>query len=144
MYSTLSPAGNTFFIGFNSTGVLLLRFAYNFHKIVYYIPEFHAFRAIHFGATVLSLACRIFRRRTHLMVSETGPNSNFPVTLVAGNWNTFERALRTSHAFATRLVTYVRNVSPTPFVTHFTHVPFSHSTRQFRDHVLMSFDFIVK
>jgi len=48
------------------------------------------------------------------------------------------------HTIATRLVTQVPNVSPTPIVTCFTHVPSRHDTRQVYDHMIVSFDIIVE
>lgn len=65
------------------------------------------------------------------------------VALVAGESIKFQRARRAIHAVAARLITHMRNVSPTPFVRRFTHLPPCDRTRQIRDHVI-SFDVIVK
>ena len=78
-----------------------------------------------------------------LMVRETLAAAKMSVTFVAGNSNAFELEWRARHIIAIRLVTHVRNVSPTPFATFFTHVPFSHITFQVCHHVIISFDIIL-
>jgi len=58
------------------------------------------------------------------VVGETCAASKMPVTFGAGVPNIGERARRTDHAVATRLVTDVRDVTSTCYETTFKHVPF--------------------
>ena len=48
------------------------------------------------------------------------------------------------HTVATRLVAGVRDIISTRFVASFTHLPSSHGSSKINDHVIMSFDIIVK
>ena len=54
-----------------------------------------------------------------------------------------EKAHGVRHTIVKRLVTYVRNVSPTPFLTCFTYVHLRHRARYIHDHVILSFDIVI-
>jgi hypothetical protein len=79
-----------------------------------------------------------------LVVCETRLASEMSITFGAGDSAVGEGARGARHTIAIRLVTHVRNVSTTPFVTCFTHVPSSHGSLQFYDHMIVSFDIIVE
>ena len=78
------------------------------------------------------------------MVRETRVAFEMPVTFGARVAKLRERAQRASHAVATRLVAGVRDVTCTRFVARFTDVPSSRGSNKFSDHVIMSFDIIIK
>ena len=48
------------------------------------------------------------------------------------------------HTIVKRLVTYVRNVSPTHFLTCFIYVLLRHHARYIHDHVIVSFDIVIE
>ena len=77
------------------------------------------------------------------MVRETREVSKMSVAVVAGDSDLCERAWRTGHAIATRLFTDVRDVTPSRFITTFTHIFLGHSSRKVDNHVIMAFDIVV-
>ena len=78
------------------------------------------------------------------MVGKTRAASKMPVTFGAGVANMRERARRSDHAVATRLVAGVRDITYTRFIARFTHVPSSHDTCQICYYVIMSFDIVME
>jgi len=66
------------------------------------------------------------------------------ITFEAGNSDNVEGARGIRHTIATRLVTHVHNVSPTPFVTCFTYVLLRHRARYIHDHVIVLINIIVE
>ena len=79
-----------------------------------------------------------------LVIRETRLAPKMTITFGPGDSDGEEGARGTGHTIATRLVTHVCNVSSTPVVTCFTHVPSRHDTRQVYDHMIVSFDIIVE
>lgn len=92
---------------------------YNYGQMAYYMGDVSASRALHTCRNIAYARIWIFCR-TYLVFIETRPTSKVPFALVAGYSNIFERVRRAIHAFATRLVTDVCNVSPTHFFTFYT------------------------
>ena len=106
---------------------------YSLGKIVYYFRGFRASEVLHTCHKNAYSQIRFFLRCTSLMIIEIFLTSKVPVAYFAGNSYIFKCARRAHHAFSTRLVAYVRHVSPTTFVTRFTEVPSCHSARQIRN-----------
>ena len=65
------------------------------------------------------------------------------VAVVAGDSDLRVRARWTGRAIVTRLVTDVRDVTPTRLITTFTHILLGHGSRNVDNHVLMAFDIVV-
>jgi len=78
------------------------------------------------------------------VVGEIRAASEMPVTFGAGLANMGERARRTGHAVATRLVAGVSDVTCTLFVAPFQHELSSHGTCKICDYVIMTFDIVIQ
>jgi len=73
------------------------------------------------AATTLTLANASFlRRTTSLVIIETCPISKVSIAFFAGDSDSSESARRTRRAYTTRLIAYVRHVTPTTFVARLT------------------------
>jgi len=94
-------------------------------------------------ATPLTFAHRFLSRGALLVVRDTRGVSKMSVAVVAGDSDLRERARRTGRAIAIRLVTDVRDVTPTRLITTFTHILLGHGSRKFDNHVIMTFDIVV-
>ena len=79
-----------------------------------------------------------------LVVSQTRLAPDLSITSRAGDFDGGEGKRGARHIIATRFVTHVCNVSPTPFVTCITYVLLHHRARYIHDHVIVSFDIIVE
>jgi len=95
-------------------------------------------------ATSLSFAHGKILLGALFVVSETRVASKMSVAFGTGDSNFGERARRAGHAIATSLVIGVRDVTCTRLSAPFTHVVSGHGTGKVSDHVIMSFNIIVK
>jgi len=78
------------------------------------------------------------------VVRETRLAPKMSITFGAENSDSEEGARGARHTIDTRLVTHVRNVSPSLFVTCFTYVLLRHGARYIHDHVIVSFDIVTE
>jgi len=120
--------------------VLLTRETESFVTSVLFVRHEPSARLV----TPLTFAHRFPIRCASLVVRETRGVSKVPMAVFARYWNLRECARRTDHAIATRLVADDGDVARTSLVAPFTHVLFGHGNGKFSDHVIMSFDIIVK
>jgi len=94
-------------------------------------------------ATLLTFAHCLLSRGALLVFRETRGISKMSVAVVAGDSELRECARRTGRAIATRLVTDVRDVTPTRLITPFTHIFLGHGSRKVDNHVIMAFDIVI-
>jgi len=94
-------------------------------------------------ATALTFTYKFFQCAL-LVFGEIRATSEVPIAVIAGDSNFGERTRRAGHAVATRLVADVRDVPSTCFVAPFKCVLFRHGSSKFCDHMIVSFDIIIK
>jgi len=77
------------------------------------------------------------------VICETSGVSKMSVAVVSEDSDLRERARRTGRAIATRLVTDVRDVTPTRLIKPFTHILLGHGSRKVDNHVMLAFDIVI-
>jgi len=95
-----------------NTSDRLLCSGYSSEKIIFTFVVFARHKCSTRATTTLTLTYGSFLRCTSLVIIETLLTSKVPVAFIAGYANIFKCASRAHHSVITRLVAYVRHVSP--------------------------------